>query len=53
MSSNPGVASVDSNGLITAVTKGDAVITVSSTDGSNITAECSVHVDLLVKEISL
>ena len=52
-SSNPEVASVDSNGLVTAISKGDAVISVSSTDGSDITAQCSVHVDLLVKEIIL
>ncbi len=53
MSSNPIVASVDSNGLVTANTKGDAVISVSSADGSGITAQCAVHVDLLVKEIVL
>lgn len=52
-SSNPNVATVDSNGLVTAITKGDAIITVSATDGSGVTAECSVHVDLLVKEITL
>lgn len=52
-SSNPEVASVDSSGLVTAISKGDAIVSVSSTDGSNITAQCSVHVDLLVKEIIL
>ncbi len=52
-SSNPTVASVDSNGLVTAITKGDAMIYVSSVDGSKVSAQCSVHVDLLVKEIIL
>ena len=52
-SSNPAVASVDENGLITAITKGDAIIYVSSIDGSKVSAQCSVHVDLLVKEIIL
>lgn len=52
-SSNSAIASVDSNGLVTAISKGDAIISVSSTDGSDITAQCSVHVDLLVKDIIL
>lgn len=52
-SSNPAIASVDNNGLVTAISKGDAIVSVSSTDGSNISAQCSVHVDLLVKEIIL
>lgn len=52
-SSNPDVVSVESDGLVTAHTKGDAVVMVSANDGSNITAQCSVHVDLLVKEIEL
>lgn len=52
-SSNPIVASVDEKGIVSANLKGDAIITASSTDGSNIIAECAVHVDLLVKEIEL
>ena len=52
-SSNPEVASVNSNGLVKAITKGDAVITVSSTDGSDVMAQCAIHVDLKVKEIML
>lgn len=52
-SSNPTVASVDANGIITSYTKGDAIISASSNDGSNITAQCAVHVDLLAKEIIL
>lgn len=48
-SSNPSVATVDSEGLVSAITKGDAIITVEATDGSGVTAECQIHVDLLVK----
>ena len=42
-SSNTLVATV-SDGVVTAVSIGDAVITVRSVDGSNKTAECSVNV---------
>lgn len=52
-SSNPDVASVNADGIVTAITKGDAVISASSIDGSNISAECKVYVDLLVKELIL
>lgn len=52
-SSNPTVAIVNSEGLVTAMSKGDAIITVKATDGSNVQAECTVNVDLLVKEIQL
>ena len=52
-SSDPNVASVDAEGVVTAITKGDAIITVSANGGSDISAECAVHVDLLVKEIEL
>lgn len=52
-SSNPDVASVNADGVVTAITKGDAVISASSLDGSNVSAECKVHVDLLVKELIL
>lgn len=38
------VASVDSNGFVTLKTRGVATITASSTDGSNVKAECTVIV---------
>ena len=43
-SSNPAVATVDENGLVTAVEIGDARITASTTDGSNLSASCVVNV---------
>lgn len=52
-SSNPSVAVVNEDGLVTAITKGDAQIIVSANDGSGVHTECSVHVDLLVKDIQL
>ena len=42
-SSAPEIASVDENGTIEALAKGDAVITVTTTDGGK-TAECAVTV---------
>ncbi|KAK3604987.1 hypothetical protein CHS0354_000652 [Potamilus streckersoni] len=42
-SSNEAVATVDANGLITTLAKGDATITATSTDGSNIVA--SINID--------
>lgn len=42
--SNPGVAVVDSNGNITAVEKGNAVITCIAMDGSGVSASCTVTV---------
>ena len=52
-SSDNGVATVDQNGTVTAVGKGDAVITATATDGSGAFATCDVHVDCLVQSISL
>ncbi len=43
-SSNPGVASVDANGTVTAVAVGDAQITAAAADGSGATAACAVSV---------
>lgn len=40
----PGVASVDANGLVTAVSAGTSVITATATDGSGVKAECQVTV---------
>ena len=50
-SSNPTVATV-TNGLITALTPGSAVITVSSTDGSNVSAISSVTVPVPIVPVS-
>ena len=43
-SSDPAIASVDVNGLVTAYKKGSAVITVSAMDGSSVTATCKITV---------
>ena len=43
-SSNPNVASVDENGVVTALSRGSAEITATTTDGSNLSASCSVSV---------
>ena len=43
-SSVPVVASVDANGLVTAVSEGTSVITATATDGSGVKAECQVTV---------
>ena len=52
-SSNSKVATVDSNGVVTAIGKGKATITCTATDGSNISAKCAVTVKQLVEEISI
>lgn len=52
-SSNEAVASVDQNGRITAISQGSAVITVRSTDGSDITASCNITVVNPVVSITL
>jgi len=52
-SSNPLVATVDANGDVTAITKGDAIIMATANYGYGIKAECSVHVDLLIKDLQL
>lgn len=52
-SSNTSVATVDSNGFVTAIKQGSAVIYAKSTDGSNVSAQCSVKVIKLVEGISL
>ena len=45
-SNSPGVATVSTNGLVTAKTEGTATIIVASQDGSNKTATCSVTVKM-------
>jgi len=52
-SSNEAVATVDQSGLVTALAQGSAVITVSSTDGSDISATCNINVRKLVSDIVL
>lgn len=49
----PTVASVDDSGLVTAKSNGTAKITVTTTDGSNISEECTVMVTTLATGISL
>lgn len=44
ISSDTGVATVDDNGLVTAVEAGSATITATTNDGSNLSANCSVTV---------
>ena len=43
-SSNPSVATVNSDGLVTAVSAGVATITATTTDGSKLSASCEVTV---------
>ena len=52
-SSNTSVATVDSNGYVTAIKQGSAVIYAKSTDGSDVSAQCTVKVIKLVEGISL
>lgn len=50
---NADVAIVDSNGLIHSVGQGVAHITASTTDGSNLSASCTVTVGVFAESISL
>ncbi len=43
-SSDPSVATIDDNGMVTALKKGTTMITVKSTDGSNVSDSCTVTV---------
>ncbi len=45
-SSNPSVATVNSSGKVTAVAAGSAIITATTGDGTNLTAQCAVMVEL-------
>ena len=47
-SSNEAIATVDNNGLVTAIAPGTATITAATNDGSNLTASCSVTVETAV-----
>ena len=52
-SSNEDIATVDSEGNVTILTAGDCEITATSTDGSDISATCSVESVILVESITL
>ena len=43
-SSNSNIASVNNNGVITAISAGTAIVTAATTDGSNLSASCTVFV---------
>ncbi len=43
-SSDPSIATVDSTGKVTAIGPGTAIITATTTDGSNLSASCAVNV---------
>lgn len=45
-SNNPGVATVSSSGLVTAKAKGSATITATTTDGTNLSANCQLTVKI-------
>lgn len=53
LSSNVNVATVSSAGVVTATGKGDATISASTTDGTNLTALCSVLVTQPVESVAL
>ena len=52
-SSNTKVATVDANGVVTAVAKGSATITCKALDGSGKSAKCSVKVMQAVTDITI
>ena len=52
-SSNESVATVDEEGKVTAVANGTATITVKTSDGSSLSATCSVKVYRHVESVSL
>lgn len=53
-SSDTNVATVSTDGIVTAVNLGSATITATSADGSNISASCMVNVNpILVSEIAV
>ena len=51
-SSNENILTVDQNGLVSAVSGGDAIITVRATDGSGKYASCSITSVVLITDIS-
>ena len=52
-SSNESVATVDANGLVLAIALGEAIISATTTDGSDLAASCKVNVIQLVESITL
>ena len=46
-SSNTAVATVNDNGLVKAISAGNATVTATTTDGSNLSASCSVKVSII------
>ena len=55
-SSDENIATVDANGLVTAVKEGTATITAKANDGSNVSAKCTIKVKapvVLVEGITL
>ncbi len=52
-SSNTQIATVDADGVVTPVNNGEAVITVSTTDGSNLKATCKVTIDFKAASLSI
>lgn len=52
-SSNPSIANVDENGIVTAEALGNATITATTTDGTELSASCEVNVVQPVTSISL
>ncbi len=51
--SNAAVATVDGNGLVTMIGPGNATITATTADGSNLSANCQLTVKLMAQSISL
>ena len=51
-SEDPNIAAVDENGVVTALSKGETVVTAASSDGK-VTASCRVSVFVLTESIAL
>ena len=52
-SSNPNVATVNNNGLVTGRSSGTSTITCTTTDGSNLSTSCTITVAQLITSISM
>ena len=51
-SSNASVATVNSTGVVTAVANGTATITATTNDGTNISASCTVTVNIIIRVLA-